>query len=160
MPAAVTTDSIWDVVDTHLFGVLAYVTPSNEARSAGIVYVVDDRTFFISTERDTWKARHIAMNPHVSLTITIPKRIPFMPFIKIPAAVATCQGSAEILGVEDIDSAIVKRLYRGLEVTEEMRAKTCVIKVTPNGDFVTFGVGVSLSTMRKPEESVGRAPVG
>ena len=131
-----------------------------EARSAGIVYVVDDRTFYISTETDTWKARHIKANSNVSLTITIPKRIPFMPFVKIPAAVATCQGTAAVLGVDDVDGPIVERLYRGLEVTDEMRAKTCVIKVTPRGDFVTYGVGVSLMTMRKPEESAGRAPVG
>ena len=159
MPAPVTTDSVWETVEKHLFGVLAYVTPSAEARSAGIVYVVSDRNFYISTGYDTWKARHIAANSNVSLTVTIPKRLPFFPFFKIPSAVVTCQGAAEILGVGDIDESIVKRLYRGLEVTDQLRQETRVIKVTPSGDFVTYGVGVPLMRMRKPEEAQGRASV-
>ena len=98
-------------------------------------------------------------NPNVSLTITIPKHLPFLPFFKIPAAVATCQGTAEILGVEEVDSSIVERLYRGMEVTEQIRRETCVVKVVPAGDFVTYGIGVPMMRMRKPEVASGRAPV-
>ena len=160
MPAPVTTDSVWKVVEDHLFGVLAYVTPLGEARSAGVVYVVDDRSFYISTNQDAWKTRHIRTNPHVSMTITIPKRLLFLPFIKIPSAVATCQGTAEILGVDEVDHSIIERLYRRMEVTEQLRAETCVIRVRPKGDFVTYGVDVPMMRMRKPEEAGGRAPVG
>ncbi len=159
MPAPVTTDLVWSVVEKHVFAVLAYVTPAGEARSAGIVYVVDDHTFYISTGRATWKARHIRANPNVSLTITIPKRLPFFPFLQIPSAVATCQGTAEILGVENVDPSIVQRIYRGMEVTEQIRADTCVIKVTPTGDFVTYGIGIPMIRMRNPEQARGRAPV-
>lgn len=159
MPAPVTTDSIWKTLEKYVFAVLAYVTPAGEARSAGIVYIVADHNFYISTGTDTWKVRHIRENPDVSLTVTIPKRLPFLPFIKIPAAVSTCQGIAEILGVDEVDPAIVKRLYRGMEVTEEIRANTSVIKVVPHGDFVTYGIDVSLARMRNPEEAQGRAPV-
>lgn len=63
MLAPVTTDLVWSVVEKHVFAVLAHVTPAGEARSAGIVYVVDDHTFYISTGRATWKARHIRANP-------------------------------------------------------------------------------------------------
>ena len=159
MPAPVTTESVWETLEKHVFAVLAYVTPAGEARSAGIVYVLADRNFFISTGTDTWKVRHIRENPNVSLTVTIPKRLPFLPFIKIPAAVATCQGTAEILSVDEVDAAIVERLYRGMQVTEEMRSSTSVIKVAPRDDFVTYGIGVSLAQMRNPEDARGRAPV-
>ena len=53
MPAPVTTDLVWSTVEKNPFAVLAYVTPAGEARSAGIVYVVEDRTFFISTDYNT-----------------------------------------------------------------------------------------------------------
>lgn len=159
MPAPVTTDSVWETLEKHVFAVLAYVTPAGEARSAGIVYIVADRNFYISTGTDTWKVRHIRENPNVSLTVTIPKRLPFLPFIKIPAAVATCQGTAEILGVDEVDAAIVARLYRGMEVTEGIRRNTSVIKVAPRDDFVTYGIGISLARMRNPEDAQGRAPV-
>ena len=159
MPAPVTTDLVWSTVEKQPFGVLAFVTPRGEARSAGIVYVVEDRTFLISTDDDSWKAKHIQGNPNVSLTVTMPKRLPFLPFFKIPAAVATCQGKAEILTVDEVDPKTLEQLFKGLELTDQKRADTRVIKVIPTGDFVTYGVGVSLMTMRNPEEASGRAPV-
>ena len=36
---------------------------------------------------------------------------------------------------------------------------SCLIEVTPEGEFITYGVGVPLKTMRQPELSRGRAPV-
>ena len=50
-------------------------------------------------------------------------------------------------------------LFRGLKLSREDREKICIIRVTPEGDFVTYGVGVPLLTMRHPEEARGRAPV-
>ena len=35
-----------------------------------------------------------------------------------------------------------------------------IIAIEPVGDFVTYGVGVPLMTMRNPEDARGRAPVG
>ena len=160
MPAPVTTDQVWSTVEKNPFAVLAYVTPAGEARSAGIVYVIGDRTFFISTGDESWKAKHIRKNPNVSITVTIPKRLPFLPFIKIPAAVATCQGKAEVLTVDDVDAKVLDRLYRGKELNDQRREDIRVIKVIPAGHFVTYGVGVSLMTMRNPDDASGRVPVG
>lgn len=38
-------------------------------------------------------------------------------------------------------------------------AESCLIEVTPRGEFVTYGVGVSLMQMRDPEQARGCAPV-
>ncbi len=160
MPAPVTTDTVWKAVEANVFGVLAFVNPAGEARSAGVVYTVRDRMFYITTGCDTWKARHITVNPNVSLTITIPKHIPFMPFVKVPSAVATCQGKAAVVSVHDVDREILERLYRGLELTDERLADSCVLVIEPTGDFVTYGIGVPLIRMREPEMAIGRAPVG
>ena len=54
---------------------------------------------------------------------------------------------------------IKQALLHGMEVGEEFISKQRFIQVEPKGDFVTYGVGVSLLTMRKPEESGGRVPV-
>jgi hypothetical protein len=32
----------------------------------------------------------------------------------------------------------------------------CVIEVQPVGDFITYGVGIPLMTMRQPEKARGR----
>jgi hypothetical protein len=37
--------------------------------------------------------------------------------------------------------------------------ESCVIEVVPKGDFITYGVGISLMEMRNPELARGRAPV-
>lgn len=50
-------------------------------------------------------------------------------------------------------------LLRGLETDAEMLTTMCVIEVQPVKEFVTYGVGVSLMTMRHPEKAHGRAPV-
>ncbi len=35
-----------------------------------------------------------------------------------------------------------------------------IVEITPIGDFVTYGIGVSLMTMRDQVAARGRAPVG
>lgn len=159
MPAPVTTDSIWKELEREMFAVLGFVTPSGEARTAGIVYIVRNRELYIGTGTDSWKARHIAQNPKVSLTVTIPKRVPFLPWIKIPAATITFQGDAEVQGVGEAAPDVLHALMRGVELESAAAAKYSVIRIKPHGEFLTYGVGVPLLTMRKPEEARGRAPV-
>ena len=159
MGAPVTTESIWKELDRQLFGVLGMVNAKGEARTAGIVFHAHGRKLYIGTEKASWKAKHIANNPAVSLTVCIPKRVPFLPFIPIPAATITCHGEARVLDVAQVAHDVVHALFRGLEETPGA-AGTCIIEVTPRGDFVTYGVGVSLLTMRKTQAARGRAPVG
>jgi hypothetical protein len=159
MPATITTEEVWREVEKHFFAVLAFATAKGEARSAGIDYTVRDREIYILTRSNSWKVRHITANPHVSMTVTIPKRVPFMPWIPIPPATITLQGVASIHDPKDIAPDIVPKLLRGLKTTPEELARICIIKVHPKGEFVTYGVGVSLQTMRIPEEARGRAAV-
>lgn len=159
MPANITTEQVWREVERRLFAVLGYVTPQGEARTVGIVYTVRDRQLYIVTGKDTWKARHIALNPHVSLTVTIPKRIPFLPWLPIPAATISFQGEASLHGIEDVPAEVPRKLLRGVEVGPEQRREICVIRVRPTGNFLSYGVGVPLLTMRKPEAARGRAQV-
>ncbi len=159
MSAQITTDQVWSELEGQLFAVLGFVTPKGEPRSAGINYVVRDHKLYISTDRASWKAKYIAQNPHVSITVPIAKRVPFMPWIKIPAATITFSGSASVLGLDQVAPDIVAILFRGMDVDDEL-VKTCiVIEVVPERDFVTYGVGVPLMAMRRPEDARGRAPV-
>jgi hypothetical protein len=159
MPADVTTDQVWREVEKQMFAVLGMVTARGESRTAGIVYVVEDRELYIGSGKSSWKARHIRQNPNVSLTVTISKRIPFIPWIPIPAATITFQGEATVHEVGDVDPKIQQRLTRGMEVDPEWLNAQCSIRVRPKGHFVTYGVGVPLRTMRNPEKSRGRVPV-
>lgn len=159
MPASITANQVWEELERQLFAVIGMVTASGQARTAGVVYVVRDRSLYIATGREAWKAKHIAKHPQVSLTVTIPKRIPLMPWIKIPSATITFQGEASIHRLEDVDPGIHEALISDLEVDRDFVADACVIQVRPKGRFLTYGVGVPLPTMRRPHEAGARVPI-
>ena len=94
------------------------------------------------------------------MTVTLPRRVSFLPFIKVPAAAITFQGEAQILEVGDIDSTVFARLGRGKESDPAVLADTAVIRIIPRGHFVTYGIGMSVLQMRKHEEAHGRAACG
>lgn len=157
--ATLTSQKVWHALEKESFAVLGMVSANHEARTAGIVYVVRDGKLYISSRKEAWKVRHIRQNRHVSLTVPIAKRIPLMPWIKIPAATITFAGEAVVREFEEVNDSILQSLMRGLHTDPDVRQTTCVIEVTPVKDFVTYGVGVSLMTMRDPQQARGRAPV-
>jgi uncharacterized pyridoxamine 5'-phosphate oxidase family protein len=159
MTVQLTTDQVWHEIEKNLFAVLGMVTPRDEARTVGIVYVVDDRKVYIGTQKAAWKVKHITRNPGVSLTIPIAKRIPFLPWIKIPAATITFAGTANVREHNEVSASVLKKLYRDVVKDEVAMAESCVIEVIPQGDFITYGIGIPLMQMRFPENARGRAAV-
>jgi hypothetical protein len=159
MPLQLTTDRVWQEIEANLFAVLGMVTPTGEARTVGIVYVVDDHKLYIGATKAAWKTKHIACNPHVSLTIPIAKRIPLLPWLKIPAATITFSGVATVLEHRHVKADVLKRLYRDVVKDEKALVESCVIEVIPQHDFITYGVGIPLMQMRFPDKARGRVAV-
>jgi hypothetical protein len=155
-----TTEQVWEAIGGGSFGVLAFVNRRGHPRTAGVCFTVEGRSLFISSNKDMWKVRHIAANPNVSMTVTLPKRVPFLPFIKVPAATITFRGEAEILEFGDISDAVRGRLPHGENPAPEVRAKLAIIKVVPRGEFVTYGIAMPITQMRHHEQAHGRAPCG
>lgn len=83
-----------------------------------------------------------------------------MPWLKIPAATITFCGRARVLEAGETPPELLQALYRGLADNQERMAGSCVIEITPEKEFLTYGVGVSLMQMRDPKKARGRAPVG
>jgi len=158
--AEITSKQVWTELKKEMFAVLGMVTAKGEARTVGIVYTVHNRKIYIATGKESWKARHTQNNHHVSLTVTIAKRIPFLPWIKIPAATITFSGQAKVLEPDKVGAEVLYALLRGLEKDEEMMATMCVIEIEPMGEFMTYGVGIPLMQMRDAKMARGRAPVG
>ena len=150
---------VWQPIEKELFAVVGMVTADHEARTVGVVYAVRDRKLYFITGRDTWKARHIAANPHVSVTIPIAKRVPIMPWLKIPQATITFQGTARVFPAAEASPELLRALFQHKADDREMVAGSCVVEIAPVGEFVTYGVGVRLMDMREPEKARGRAPV-
>ena len=159
MPAPITADLVWNEIEKRLFAVLSYVTPKAQARSAGIVYVVRDRTLYVGTGKESWKAKHIRLNPNVALNVTIPKRIPVLPWIKIPDATIAFSATATVQSMRETAPEIIDALMKGMADQEEIVAESCMLVIRPTGHFVTYGVGVPLLDMRDPEKARGRTAV-
>jgi general stress protein 26 len=157
--AELTSEQVWKELENELFAVLGMVTAKGEARTVGIVYAMHNHQIYIATGKESWKARHTQNNPNVSLTVPVDKGIPFLPWIKIPAATITFSGKAKVIDPQNIGDDILYSLFRGLEKDEEMLAGMCVIEIKPDGDFITYGVGIPMMQMRDPKKARGRAPV-
>lgn len=157
--AEITSTQVWQEIEKHLFAVIGMVTAGNESRTVGIVYVVHKRKLYITSLKTAWKVRHITQNPHVSLTIPIAKRIPFIPWVKIPAATITFHGQAKILPPEMVPEEVIQKLLRGTDVSSENAPPFVIIEVTPEDEFITYGVGVPMLTMRDTQKARGQVPV-
>ena len=153
------SELVWKHLQQELFAVLGMVTDKGEARTVGVVYTVHNQKLYIVSDKDTWKVRHISHNPCVSITVPIAKHIPVLFWLKIPSATITFAGQAHVQGAECVSQEVLRSLLRGMDMTAEKLGALCVIEVEPVGDFITYGVGVSLMTMRQPDKARGRAPV-
>jgi hypothetical protein len=159
MPIQLSSEQVWQAIEKELFAVIGMVTAEHEARTVGVVYVARDYKLYIATGKATWKARHIGANPHVSVTIPIAKRIPLMPWVKIPAATITFCGTARVFPAQDAAPDLLRAILREMANDRTMVADSCLIEVTPEKEFVTYGVGIPLMQMRHPEKARGRASV-
>ena len=156
--ADLTTLDVWQEIEKQMFAIVGMVTAKNEARTVGVVYKVEQQKLYFGSAKTEWKVRHIAQNPHVSVTIPIAKRIPFLPWIKIPSATITFAGKAKVLQPKDVPT-IAERLLEGIGNVEDTRAEATIVEITPVRQFVTYGIGVSLQQMRDTEKARGRVAV-
>ena len=159
MTNQISSEIVWQALEKELFAVLGMVTTEDASRTVGIVYTIEDRKFFIGTGLKTWKARHIIANPAVSLTVPIPKRVPIAPWIKVPQATVTFSGSARIIPCPEADPDLLRKVFRHYADDPEFMKDNCLIEVTPQGEFLTYGVGIPLMKMRHPHLARGRALV-
>ncbi|MGR0320600.1 pyridoxamine 5'-phosphate oxidase family protein [Agromyces sp. ZXT2-3] len=156
----ITSETVWQAIANENFLVVGMVSARGEARTAGVMHHVDDGLIWFTTNDREWKARHIAANPSVSVTVPIAKRVPFVPWVRVPAATITFAATAEIVPVADLPPTVGRALLHGLEVTDGgERGALVAVALRPHGDFVTYGIGVSVLGMRDTEHARGRVPV-
>lgn len=153
----VTTQQVWAELERHVFAVVGMVTARGEARTVGIMPVVRDRAVWFASSDGEWKITHLRAHPQVSVTYAIQRNVPLMPFIKIPAATVTFQGTATVMPAREIPRDVWQALTHGVEVPgEDLRVG---VRIDAAGDFLTYGIGTTLMGMRDTANARGRAPV-
>jgi Pyridoxamine 5'-phosphate oxidase len=155
--ARLTTEQVWASARQASFAVLSHITPAGEPRSSGVVYKTVGQRLYIATAPDSWKARHIARNGRVAVTVPVRRGGVLSLLLPIPPATVSFHGTAI---VHPADSPQVRPLLKELAslLPEERRASAAVIEVIPESAFVTYGLGVSLTQLRDPAAARARVP--
>lgn len=149
---------VWQQLSRASFAVLGYVTPRGEPRSSGVVFKAVNKRLYVAVGPDSWKARHIAGNPHVSITITVRRGGILALVFPIPPATISFRAQAIVHPAGSVDLGTLSKELESL-VPVERRAAAVIIELIPEGTFLTYGLGVSLADMSKPEVAEAVVPI-
>ena len=69
--AGLTSEQAWHAIDKASFAVLSEMTLGGEPRSSGVVYKTLRRRLYVAVAPDSWKAKHVAANGRVAVTVTV-----------------------------------------------------------------------------------------
>ncbi|MFX1388292.1 MAG: pyridoxamine 5'-phosphate oxidase family protein [Promethearchaeota archaeon] len=132
--------------------VLGTVDDKNVPHSSVVVYQSDGNVIYCMTGKNTLKARNIRANNKVS--ITLPFRKSFLhKILPAPPAELHFTAEAEIKPFDDEEARKIFSKYLKYQVNAENLEDSIWIKVTPSKRIVTYGVGIKLLQMRKPEKA-------
>lgn len=136
------------------FAVLATASVDGRAHAAGVLYALAEGELWISTLRSSRKARNVAANPAVALTVPV-RRLPVGP----PSTVML-QGTATVVDLDDPD-------LRRIAATGSLQAITshgelelpggCFLRVRLPRRVPIYGLGMSLPTFLRDPLAAGRA---
>ena len=154
----VTSAQVWRELARASFAVVSFVTPTGAPRSSGVVYVTVGQRLYVAVAPDSWKARHIAASGQVAVTVPLRRGGLLALALPIPPATISFHAGAIIHPAGAVmDGPLAKTLAPLLP--PERRAEVCLIEIDPRGQFLIYGVGVSLLQMRYPASAQARVPV-
>ena len=156
--AHVTTDLVWRQLEEASFAVVGYVTPAGEPRSSGVVYKAAGRRLYLVVAPDSWKARHIAARNHVSVTVPVHRGGVLALVAPIPPATISFHARAVVHPRGSVEIASISKQLESLLPPDRKEAGV-VIELIPEGRFLTYGVGIPLIDMQKPELARATVPV-
>jgi hypothetical protein len=152
------SDEVWREIEKASFLILGYVTPCGDPRSAGVMHEVVDRKLYIVTGPDSWKARHIAADGRVAVTVPVRRGGMLSLLAPIPPATISFHGTA-IVYPPDSPAVIPIVEQLAAVLPQERRSSVAVIEIVPEDTFTTYGIGISLKKMRDTEAARARVPV-
>jgi hypothetical protein len=154
-----TSEQVWHAISKASFAVVSYATPAGERRSSGVVYATAGRRVYVAVSPDSWKARHIAASGRVSVTVPVRRGGPLSLLFPIPPATVSFHGTAIVHPAGPVGASEAPDELAAL-LPAARRASCCVLEILPEGQFLAYGLGVSLTRMRSPAAARARVPVG
>ena len=152
-----TSAVVWRELARQHFAVLGHVNAAGEPRSSGVVYGMLGHRLYVVVAPDSWKARHVATGDQVSVTVPVRRGGILSLLVPIPPATISFHARHRLPTWLDRDGLASGRADPA--TARSGRASSCVIELTPEGQFLTYGVGVSLLAMREPALARAHQPV-
>lgn len=155
--AGLTADRVWHEIEKASFAVLSHITPDSEPRSSGVVYGVKDRRLYVVVATDSWKARQIRDGQRVALTVPVRRGGPLSLMAQIPPATISFHARTLLHPPGTLEIGSLSKDLAALLPKEGQPA--VVLELIPEGEFLTYGIGVSLMAMRNPAAARARVPI-
>src|SRR5262249_34749138 len=153
-----TSEQVWQAVARASFAVLSHVTPAGEPRSSGVMYKTTGRRLVVAVAPGSWKARHVAADGRVAVTVLVRRGGILSLVAPIPPATISFHGTAVVHPARSPPApSLLAQL--GAPIPPRRRAAACIIEIIPAGAFRTYGLGVSLRAMLNPAAAQARVPV-
>jgi hypothetical protein len=157
-PSRVTSTSAWRELARQSFGVLSHVNAAGEPRSSGVVYELVGHHLYIAVAPDGWKAREVETGSQVSMTVPVRRGGILSLVLPIPPATISFHARVAVHPAGSQETVSLSKDLAQL-IPEARRASAVVFELVPEGLFLTYGIGVSLTEMRDPAVAVAHVPV-
>lgn len=152
------TEEVWKAITKASFAIVSYTTPAKDPRSSGVMYKAIGRRIFVAVAQESWKAKHIPASGRVAVTVPVRRGGLLSLVAPIPPATISFHATARVHATGSPEVAPLLEELAPLLPTER-RSNSSIIEIVPEGRFVTYGIGVSLKSMRDPEAAQARVPV-
>ena len=153
-----TTERVWHEIEKASFAIISYVTPGGKPRSSGVMCAARNHRLYVVTAADSWKARRISTGDEVAVTVPIRRGGLLSLVAPIPPATISFHATAT---VHPAGSVSIEKVPKKLasQLPKERRSAGCLLELAPEGNFLTYGLGVSLQDMAKPAAALAHMPV-
>ena len=161
-----TYEAILKALRRRSYAVLCTADERGHPHAVGVEYGVapGGDAIYVMTRRHLKKARNIAANSHVALTVPLTRRLLWF----LPPPSIQFEGTAEILDRTDVEGVRTFQTFfmgrRILKMYEEFtrrgETRVCFLRIVPEREIATYMVGSSiLELMRRMEVGIGKVTV-
>jgi hypothetical protein len=158
MGPRLTSEQAWQALGKSSVAIMSYVTPAGEPRSSGVVYKTIGQRLYVAVAPWSWKAKHVAASGRVAVTVTVRRGGILSLVAPIPPATISFHGTAIVHPAGSPQArSLLKEL--GSRIPAERQASGSVIEIRPEGEFLTYALGVPLRKMRDPAAAQARVVV-
>ena len=145
-------EEVKKILKSNMWLVISTVDEKNQPHSSVVVYQSDGDIIIFQTGIDTLKAKSIQKNNKVS--VTIPYRKNFLhKLVPAPPAELHFTAKAELVPYDNEEARKIFAKFLKHSESVENPQESIWVKIKPSKLISTYGVGIKLLDMRKPNKA-------